>query len=87
MTLSLNIFISQFFYDMQNIYKFNNTLWDWNGSLVLTEFLSHFELICVCVCVCVCVFKDNDALYFMYLHSGVALLSQYSVLFPFLFNS
>ena len=24
-----------------NIYTYNNTLWDWNGSLVLIEFLSQ----------------------------------------------
>ena len=29
--VSLNIFISQFIYDKQNIYTYNNTLWDWNG--------------------------------------------------------
>ena len=31
---------------MQNIlyYTYNNTLWDWNGSLVLIEFLSFWEV-------------------------------------------
>ena len=29
---------------MQNIYTINNTLWDWNGSLVLIEFLSRWKI-------------------------------------------
>ena len=41
---SSNIFISQFLYDMQNKYTYNNTLHDWNGSLVLTEFLSEWKI-------------------------------------------
>ena len=34
---------------MQNIYTYNNTLWDWSRSLVLTEFLSQVTYVNIAV--------------------------------------